>query len=430
MAHTSFRRLGAVVALLLAATAFAETERERLAREDVERQLKLLVGTPPTKIRVDWVGLDQPQYKIVEASFTLDGKSLPTPSKLSDLDGEGDHLIFFGDVSAGKHVVESKITIENTATQLVSSEGGYQWKVGSTVAFETAAGLEVDVKITPKFDPKQAELKRKFSVSSPTQIKMLAKLDDGSLPPPPPAFVAAVEADAGVADAEVVKPRTAAEKAAELAAAKKKAKEEADAKKKADADAKKAAQLAAAEEAKAKRLAAAEAAKQKAEDAKAAKLAAAETAKQKAEDAKAAKLAAAEAAKQKIADDKAAKLAAADAAKQKAEDEKATKLAADAEAARLRELELAAKKQAATAHTEPLVQPDAGSIAAVEADAGEAVAVAEVTPPPPLAPVKVEPAVVAPPVTQSETPWLLYAVPAIAVIGLLLFVLTRKKKQP
>ncbi len=240
-----------VLALAPMAIAHAETDQERQAREDLERQLKSMVGTPPTKIRIDFVGLDQPNYELLEASFELDGTRLPV-GDLKKLNSDGEHLVFHGDVKPGDHRLETRLHFQNTTSQVVSEEGGYKWKKGSTVSFKAEAGIEVQVKVTPELDLK-ADLKNRIKVTSPASVKMLAKLDDGTMPDPMvrPKLVVEEVVDAGV---EVIKGETAAEKAAKLAEAKKKEKEDAAAAKAAAAGEKK--RLA--EEAKAARLAAAE----------------------------------------------------------------------------------------------------------------------------------------------------------------------------
>ena len=353
-----------VVALVPTAAAFAETDQERQAREDLERQLKSMVGTPPTKIRIDFVGLDQPNYELLEASFELDGTRLPV-GDLKTLSSEGDHLIFHGDVKPGDHRLETQLHYQNTTSQVVSEEGGYKWKPGSTVRFRTESGIEVAVKVTPELDRK-ADLKNRIKVTSPATVKMLAKLDDGTMPDPMQHPKIAM-VDAGV---EVVKGETAAEKAAKLAEAKKKEREDAAAAKKAAAEEK-------------KRLAG---------EAKAARLAAAEEKKRAAADAAAAK-----------------KQAAADAAQAKRDNAVAS----------------AKTPQVAVAEKRAEIV-DAGAPAEVLAEVIDAgpVAVAVVAPPlKPVAPVK--------PAEESGLPMPVLILIGVAVLGLVLFIIARRgKKKP
>ncbi|MFT3842578.1 MAG: hypothetical protein QM723_36650 [Myxococcaceae bacterium] len=270
------KRLVVLVPLLFSLWARAETEQEKQAREDLERQLKSLVGTPPTKIKVNFEALDEGNFKLLEAAFELDGHTLAV-GNLAELAKDGTHMIFFGDVAPGPHKIESHVTYQDASSFMMSNEAGFKWKVGSSVSFSTQPGIEVDVNVTPVFDAKADDVKKKLKLTSPAKVVMLAQLDDGKMPDrmERPKVAVAEVPDAGTTGgAEVVKgekPKTKAELAAEAAEAKRKAKEEALAAKKA----------------------AAEEAKQKAEEARQARLAAAEEKRRAAEEARQAKLAAA-----------------------------------------------------------------------------------------------------------------------------------------
>ena len=276
-------RVALLLVCLPVAVALAETDTERQAREDLEKQLKTMVGTPPTKIRIEFVGLDQPNYGLIEAGFKLDGSYLPV-ADLQKLNGQGDHLVFYGDVQPGEHRLESKFEFRNMTSQVVSAEGGFKWKPGSEITFRAERGIEVLIKVTPELNL-SGDIKNRIKVTSPATVKMLAKLDDGTMPEPPARpKLAFGESDAGnAADGGVLV--TKGQKAAALAEAKKKAREDALAAKKAAAEEKKRV----ADEAKATRLAAAEEKKRAADTAKADRLAAAEEKKQAAADARAGK---------------------------------------------------------------------------------------------------------------------------------------------
>src|SRR5688572_8764947 len=106
---------------IIAALALGLPARAQNAQDELERQLKDLVGKPPTKLLVEYEGLDQPNYKLAEITFELDGSSLPTPS-LETLNGEGKHLIFHGDVKPGKHTLETTVVLTDVAGVLFSYE--------------------------------------------------------------------------------------------------------------------------------------------------------------------------------------------------------------------------------------------------------------------------------------------------------------------
>ena len=99
------KRIVPILLCFLAANAAAEDPRAKAAREELEKQLGMMVGKQPTKVRVDFVALDDPNYKIEEATFELDGRNLGGPS-LRELSDDGTHLIWNGDVTPGKHTVK------------------------------------------------------------------------------------------------------------------------------------------------------------------------------------------------------------------------------------------------------------------------------------------------------------------------------------
>lgn len=276
-------RLLVTAVLCLGAAAHAEDEAQRRAREELERQLNQMVGKQPAKVRIDFEALDEPNYKLEDVSFEIDGRTLPRPA-LEKLATEGTHAIWNGDVTPGKHIVGARIVYSNQASVVVSDEGGYTWKVSGTTAFDVQAGIEVRVKVTPLRDNAQKEISRRFLVRLPATPVMLAKVDDGKMPDP---LVKKVEiVDAGPTPEQLA----AAEKEAQAAAA-------LEAKRLADEEKKRKAE----EAAEAKRLAAEEK-KRKAEEAKEAKRLAAEERKRKAEEAKEAKRLAAEEKKRKAAE--------------------------------------------------------------------------------------------------------------------------------
>lgn len=199
-------RIALAATLFVASTAFAEDAAQKRAREELERELKQMVGTPPTRVRVDFVSPDEPNYKLEEATFEVDGKAV-APQSLSTLASEGTHTVFSGDVSPGKHKVSAKLVFANGTSAVLSDEGGYKWKVGGDASFEVAAGLEVQVQVVPARDSSQKDISKRFTLRMPAAPVMVAKLDDGKMPEPM------------AKSAEAAKIKAEAEKAAAAAAA-------------------------------------------------------------------------------------------------------------------------------------------------------------------------------------------------------------------
>jgi MYXO-CTERM domain-containing protein len=172
-------------AAVAASVSQAEDESERRAREEVERQLRQLIGAPPTRVKIEFAALDEPNYELEEAVFELDGKSLAVPST-RQLAPEGTHLVWSGEVTPGRHTVRAQVVYANSASIVVSEEGAHKWKVGGDISFLVNAGIEVQVRVAPVRDPGQREIAKRLRLTLPTQPVMLARLDDGKMPEPLP----------------------------------------------------------------------------------------------------------------------------------------------------------------------------------------------------------------------------------------------------
>jgi hypothetical protein len=260
----------AAVVVAWASSAFAQN-----AQDELERQLKDMVGKPPTKLHVEYEGLDQPNYKLVEISFTLDGQALPVPG--TEKLNEGKTTIWHGDIKPGRHRLDTTAVFTDVSGVIFSYEAGYKWNVRKSIGFDQQPGLEVHVLITADVNPSEKDPKKKFDLKTTSDVKMLAKLEDGTMPdaPKPNLAVSAEAPDAGTATVVALSP---AEKAKQAAAEKAAAKKAADEEKKRQREEALAAKKAALEEKKRQR-----------EEALAAKKAAAEEAKRQREDALAAK---------------------------------------------------------------------------------------------------------------------------------------------
>jgi hypothetical protein len=283
----------ALLVVVLPGLALAEDPKAKAAREELERQLNQMVGEQPTRVRIDMIGLDDPNYRLEEASFELDGRSLRSPS-MAELGEEGSHLVWEGDAAPGKHMVKVRLVFANGASVLLSDEGGYKWTLSNERSFELHSGIEVRVAVTPKRDSSQRDVAKRFGLTLPAMPVMIAQLDDGKMPEAAPKPVLAGPPDAGPSAEQLAALAAADKQSAGQAAAQlnKLAEEEKKAKAQAAAELKRAAaeekKRKAAEAAEAKRLAADEK-KQKAAEVAEARRAAAEEKKRAAAEAAEAK---------------------------------------------------------------------------------------------------------------------------------------------
>lgn len=393
-----------IMCALLAGVSFAEDDAQRRAREELEKQLNQMVEKAPSRVRVEFLPVDDPNFQVEELEISLDGKPLkmPTAAAISGWVQDGAMPITTLDVTPGRHKVVAKVTIHNTASPMVSDEGDFRWKVAGDVGFDVATGIEVKVIVTPVRDAKQADLGKRLKLTFPSQPVMIATLDDGSMPEPTKVKPAPLVVAAAAIDAGPTKEQLAAADANRTAAEEKQRK---------------------LEEAKLAKAQAAEEKQRKLDEAKLARAQAAEAKKRKLDEAKLAKAQAAEEKKRKLEDAKAAKAKAAEDAK----------LAA-AEKKRLAE---EAKLAAARPKEDPAAVVDAGSTVVAEVpavvDAGAAVVVAEVKPAEPVdAGVAVATAAKPEPAPESEgPPWMIIGgVIGVAALGLIVVLMRRAGRVP
>jgi hypothetical protein len=344
-----------------AAHAAGESASNRDVREELDSDLKKLVDIPPPRLELIFHALDEPNFKLVEAEFTLDGNRLPVPS-IAELEKMGEHTLFAGQVGHGQHTLTSQVTYSDEASIVFSDVGGYKWKVGNKFTFPAQRGLAVKVMTTPELVPTAKEIKDRIKVSSIATAKIVAKMEDGVMPPSPVANLGQILKDQAAEDAAK---KAADEKAAAATA-------EADKKSKAEQ-----AKLAVEQAVEVKKLAREQALatqKAKQEEAKAAKAQALADKRAKADEAKAARAQALADKKSKAEEAKAATAQALADKKANAEEAKAAKAQALADKKAKADEAKAAKTQALADKTS---QPDEVKAAKAPDDQAAALLAAE-----------------------------------------------------
>jgi hypothetical protein len=399
------------VMMVVATTARAEDEAQRRAREELERQLNQMVEKAPSRVRVEFQPLEDPNLQVEELTILLDNKPLkaPTTAQIQGWMQDGPMPIAVLDVSPERHLVTARITVHNGASPLVVDDGDVRWRVSGDVRFDVSPGLEVRVIVTPVRDGKQPDPTKRLKLTFPSSPTMISKLEDGVMPEAPkpkPVVVAVV--DAGPSKEQVVADATAARKQAEL-----------EAKRLAEDEKKRKAE----EALEAKRLLAEEK-KRKAEEALEAKRLAAEEKQRKTEEA-------VEAKKRKAEEAAEAKRLAAEeargASKRSADEEKrradeAARLAAE-EAAR-KAAEVAAAKSAPVEAPRPPVEPPVAVVAEPKPDAAPDASVA-------VAQAPSVPTPTTPPAAESEgPPWVLIGGAGVVVLAVVVFLARRAGRVP
>ncbi len=203
----------ASASLLLAPGALSQEEHQS-AQVEIENEMRAsLAEIPPPQLRVDFVPIDQPGYKLEKVNVNLDGQPVAAP-RAEALSSGGRQQLFSGAVTQGKH--EVLVTYEYAADAgLFSYMTGYKFVVPVKATFDTRRGLRTIIDTGVHVDNRIDDWKKRLTRVSARRDEMLAKVDDSDLPPPPPRLVPLTQeqSQAAVASAEQPPPEPA-EKAA------------------------------------------------------------------------------------------------------------------------------------------------------------------------------------------------------------------------
>ena len=164
----------ALIALLLipfVGSAFAEDDRSKRVRDELEHQLNEMVKLPAASVELVFDGIDSTRYKLLEASFVLDDKPIPfTPST---------KVLYAGEIEPGKHTLSATFSYEAPAV----NSGSIKFKVPGKFIFTAQRGILMRVRAHIEVDDGAEPTKRLHLVGN-AETTLRAKLED-SLPPAP-----------------------------------------------------------------------------------------------------------------------------------------------------------------------------------------------------------------------------------------------------
>lgn len=178
-----------ILILLVASSgpALAEDARTGRARQEIDQQLKEMVKPSPASVEIVFDGIDSTRYQLLDASFQLDGESLP--KKVPTGKSAGPTVLFAGDLQPGSHTVTARLVYEQAAAAGMFNYGsGTKFKVPGKFIFTAQRGLLVRVHTRVEVDD-GAELQKRLQLAGNVDVDLRAKLEDGILPPPPERLV-------------------------------------------------------------------------------------------------------------------------------------------------------------------------------------------------------------------------------------------------
>ena len=141
------------------------------AREELEREMREMVQLPAASVEVVFDGIDSTRYKLLEASFALDDRSLAVPP--------GAKILYAGELPPGKHTLSATFLYETPAP----SSGSVKYRVPGKFIFTAQRGIFMRVRAQIEVDD-GAEPSKRLQLVGKAEADLRAKLEDGLLPPP------------------------------------------------------------------------------------------------------------------------------------------------------------------------------------------------------------------------------------------------------
>jgi hypothetical protein len=166
---------------VISATGAAQDDKAA-AQAEIERQLRASTAeTPPPSIEVNFVPIDQGGYRLEELRVSVDGNPVTAP-KVETLSTK--QKLFGGEVKEGRHEVVVGFVYAAAAGPF-SYMTGYKFRLAPHMTIIAKRGLLTSVDVGAHVDNNVDDWKLRVKPSLKEHTTMLAKLDDGDLPPPP-----------------------------------------------------------------------------------------------------------------------------------------------------------------------------------------------------------------------------------------------------
>ena len=188
--------------LLLAATARAETDRQK-AEKEIDAEMKELVKPlPAPTVRVVWDGVDSDKVAIDEARFELDDARLSygEVDELQDA-SKGAKTLYDGSIDPGKHALNVNLVVHRTKVSLLEGLRRTTYKISSSAAFPGQPGLSVTLRIKLHYDENEQDPKKRLRLDTRVEPKMVAHVDDAPMPDMPHTVIATAKEQPAAASA-------------------------------------------------------------------------------------------------------------------------------------------------------------------------------------------------------------------------------------
>ena len=155
-------------------------------QQELDEELRELVNMPAPELDIRYEGLGSDAFEVVESQVALDGRPLEGkfPKGASH---RTPAILFSGEASPGEHLLTLNLVLKQTrGSTFFTSVEGLRFKVPGRVTLHAQPGLVLRVRLALKADALATDLKKRLVFDVKVQPEMVATLDDGSTPEPPP----------------------------------------------------------------------------------------------------------------------------------------------------------------------------------------------------------------------------------------------------
>ena len=169
----------AILSLLATAAAGADT-----ATLEVERALRESVHMPPASIELRFDGIDSTRFELLDSHFEVDGVAVERGLAVGGVSTQS-QILFFAVVTPGEHLVTASLTFkEARGASLFQYVEGYRFKLPGRFHLTAQRGLVLGLRLKVHADALATDLRRRLTLEARLEPKMVAQLDDGTMPAP------------------------------------------------------------------------------------------------------------------------------------------------------------------------------------------------------------------------------------------------------
>jgi hypothetical protein len=181
------------IAHLFLATALASAAQAAVQDPALDLEAELgRVTAPPPRLEIRYAPLDEPEFALEEVALELDGQPARVPSAAEVRAGAP---ILSAPVAPGIHKLVVRLSLV-TDFGRASYRTGYRFKLGKRISIEARQGLLHQLEVRPQRES-SLSWEQSLGLNVSRKEQMLAALETGEMPAPPPRLLPRASVAAG-----------------------------------------------------------------------------------------------------------------------------------------------------------------------------------------------------------------------------------------